>query len=332
MEQKPQTIERAAAPDRAAGQKEIWLAGGCFWGTEEYLRGLNGIVHTSVGYANGRTEQPSYEEVCKLNTGHAETVHVVYNAMVLPLPFLLSLYFQSIDPVSLNQQGNDVGVQYRTGIYYSDKADLPEIEQALRELTAEINQEAVIEVAPIENYYLADSYHQAYLQKNPSGYCHIPRTLMQKAREAKPAPLAHKEDLRRQLNDLQYRVTQENFTEPPFENPYWDFFEPGLYVDVTTGEPLFLSTAKFKCSCGWPAFSRPVRAEALRELPDLSHGMRRVEVRSSKGDAHLGHVFPDGPREQGGLRYCINSAALRFIPQDEMAAAGYGELLPLLQK
>lgn len=138
-------------------------------------------------------------------------------------------------------------------------------------------------------------------------------------------------ELRRRLTEEQYAVTQLGATERPFVNAYDREFRPGIYVDVTTGQPLFVSADKFDSGCGWPAFSRPISPELLTERVDLSHGMRRVEVRSAVGDAHLGHVFPDGPRASGGLRYCINSASLRFIPRDEMEAAGYGAYLPLVR-
>lgn len=140
-----------------------------------------------------------------------------------------------------------------------------------------------------------------------------------------------KNELKELLTPLQYEVTQNNATEPPFANEYNDQFEEGIYVDITTGEPLFLSSDKFESGCGWPAFSRPLKQEVLNELTDNTFGMVRTEVRSKEGDAHLGHVFDDGPKERGGLRYCINSAALRFIPRNQMESEGYGEYLPLIQ-
>lgn len=327
----PQKIERHYEVVQQDGLKEIWLAGGCFWGTEEYLLGIEGVKETSVGYANGQTENPTYEDVCKHDTGHAEAVHVLYNPQILPLNFLLRLYFQSINPLSLNQQGPDIGTQYRTGIYYLDEAERPLIEQALEDLIPEINRKPVVEVAPITNYYLAEEYHQRYLQKNPAGYCHIPEALFAKARQAKAYPRPEQAELKKRLTDLEYRVTQEDFTEPPFKNAYWDFFEAGIYVDIVNDEPLFLSVDKFKCSCGWASFSKPLDFKAIQELPDITHGMNRTEVRSKNADSHLGHVFNDGPKDRGGLRYCINSAAVRFVPLAEMAAQGYAELLPLLE-
>ncbi len=316
--------------------KTIYLAGGCFWGTEKYLEQIEGVVSTEVGYANGQTENPSYEDVCYKNTGHAETVKVEYDANVLSLKDLLMLFYEVIDPTSVNRQGNDVGAQYRTGIYYIDETDLPIIKESLKELKREYPVPLAIEVEPLSNYYPAEEYHQKYLDKNPGGYCHIGEEEFAKAKAVqaakKPYQVKSKEELENTLTPLQYEVTQNSATEPPFQNEYWQNFKEGIYVDITTGEPLFVSTDKFESGCGWPSFSKPISPDLVRELNDNSHGMQRIEVRSKTGDAHLGHVFPDGPRELGGLRYCINSASLKFIPKEEMAAKGYGYLLKLLEK
>ena len=209
---------------------EIYLAGGCFWGLEEYFSRISGVLSTSVGYANGQVETTNYQLLKE--TDHAETVQVIYDEKAVSLREILLYYFRVIDPLSINQQGNDRGRQYRTGIYYQDEAT----------------------------------------------------------------------------------------------------FEEGIYVDITTGEPLFFAKDKFASGCGWPSFSRPISKELIHYYKDLSHGMERIEVRSRSGNAHLGHVFTDGPQELGGLRYCINSASLRFIAKDEMEKAGYGYLLPYLNK
>ena len=155
------------------GAREIWLAGGCFWGLEKYAAGIRGVLETSVGYANGTAASPTYKQVCTGTTGCSETVHVVYNPKELSLARLLSLYMQAIDPTSLNRQGADVGTQYRTGIYYQDEADLPVIDAAIKQTEAECGVLVVVEVKSLESYYLAEVYHQEYLKKNPGGYCHI---------------------------------------------------------------------------------------------------------------------------------------------------------------
>ena len=318
-------------------QAEIYLAGGCFWGTEHFLKQINGVLNTQTGYANGNGKNPSYEQVCSHRTGFAEAVQVVYQPDVLPLSMLLQLYFLSIDPTTLNQQGNDIGTQYRTGVYYSDPADGPLIQAELSKLSKKLHRRLMVEVLPLKNFYAAEEYHQDYLEKNPGGYCHLPKALFELARKAnkpeeKPRAYVRPTDaeLRSRLTPIQYEVTQRAATEQPFNNEYDHEFREGIYVDVTTGEPLFLSTDKFDSGCGWPAFSKPIDNHLLQKTEDHSHGMTRTEVRSTKGNAHLGHVFNDGPKESGGLRYCINSASLRFIPKAYMEKEGYGAYLKLL--
>lgn len=296
-------------------EKEIYLAGGCFWGLEKYIGNIPGVLRTEAGYANGKTENPTYEDVCRRDTGHAETVRVVYNAETTGLLRLLELFYKVIDPTSLNRQGNDVGSQYRTGIYYTDPDDLPVIRQSIDELQKSYPKRIAIETQPLKNYYTAEEYHQKYLDKNPGGYCHINPRFFELAK----------------LSPMQYEVAVKNGTEPPYQNEYWDNFKEGIYVDITTGEPLFSSKDKFE-ACGWPSFSKPIDPKAVTSKRDYSHGMVRDEVRSHAGDIHLGHVFEDGPRETGGLRYCINSASLRFIPKEKMEEDGYGKYLYLLER
>jgi peptide methionine sulfoxide reductase msrA/msrB len=317
-------------------RKEIYLAGGCFWGTEKYLEEVKGILETEVGYANGNTKNPSYEEVCHRNTGHAEAVKVVYENTVIGLPFLLELYYDVINPVSVNRQGNDVGSQYRTGIYFTDDEDEGIIRESIGKLQLKYKEKIAIEVKPLDNYYRAEEYHQKYLDKNPHGYCHIGSDKFEKAKNAVDTGWKYvkksAEELKKSLTNLQFEVTQNSATEQPFHNEYFDEFREGIYVDITTGEPLFLSDDKFESGCGWPAFSRPIDAALITDAVDTSFGRVRTEVRSRTGDAHLGHVFEDGPMDRGGLRYCINSASLRFIPKEKMEKEGYGEYLLLFRQ
>lgn len=310
---------------------EIYLAGGCFWGLEEFFSRISGVLQTSVGYANGQVETTNYQLIKE--TDHAETVQVIYDEKAVSLREILLYYFRVIDPLSVNQQGNDRGRQYRTGIYYLEEADLPTINTVVREQELLIGRKIAVEVEKLRHYILAEDYHQDYLKKNPGGYCHIDvrdaeKPLIDAANYEKPSQAV----LRENLSEESYRVTQEAATEAPFTNAYDQTFEEGIYVDITTGEPLFFAKDKFASGCGWPSFSRPISKELIHYYQDLSHGMERIEVRSRSGNAHLGHVFTDGPQELGGLRYCINSASLRFIAKDEMEEAGYGYLLPYLNK
>ncbi len=320
-------------------KQEIYLAGGCFWGTEKYFQSIPGVIATEVGYANGNTENPSYEDVCKNNTGHAEVVKVIYDDSQVSLPFILEMYAKVIDPTSLNKQGADVGTQYRTGIYFTHEGDAVPVRDFLTELAKQYDKPIVVEQGLLENYFAAELYHQKYLDKNPTGYCHIAPTHFKQAELARDPSRAERvyskksaEELKNELTDIQYKVTQENGTEPAFNNAYDKHFEEGIYVDITSGQPLFASCDKYDSGCGWPAFTRPINEGLLTQLSDSTHGMQRTEVRSKLGDAHLGHVFTDGPAQEGGLRYCINSASLRFIPKAEMEAQGYGKYLPLLKK
>lgn len=304
---------------------EIYLAGGCFWGVEAYFQRLEGIVETEVGYANGHTTNPSYEDVCRKNTGFAETAKIQFDENKISLREVLLRYFRIIDPTVIDRQGPDVGNQYRTGIYYTDEKQLPIIQEEILELAKKYKEKIQIEIKPLENYYPAEEYHQSYLKKNPSGYCHIDLTLAEESLEGEPSfSKKDAQTLESELTELQFMVTQHAHTERPFQNEYHDHFERGIYVDITTGQPLFLSDDKFDSGCGWPSFSKPITKELLQYFDDKSHGMHRTEVKSALGESHLGHVFPDGPEEMGGLRYCINSAALRFIPLEEMQEQGYG--------
>lgn len=306
---------------------EICLAGGCFWGTQAYFARIYGVYETTAGYANGKTENPSYERLSI--TGHAEAVYMRYDVQRVSLAVLLGYFFKVIDPTILNRQGADTGTQYRTGIYYIDDNDLSVINEAVKKEQHKYSRPIVTQVEKLIHFYPAEQYHQQYLEKNPGGYCHVDfSSLNTKANEYdKP----NEDTLRNSLSELQYLVTQKNHTEPAFQNTYWDHYEKGIYVDIVTGEPLFASSDKFQSGCGWPSFTKPIEKDALTEKSDTSYGMNRTEVRSRAGDSHLGHVFNDGPQVSGGLRYCINSASLRFIPLSEMEKEGYGKYIYLVR-
>ena len=309
--------------------KLIYLAGGCFWGLQKYLSLITGVTATEAGYANGTTANPTYEQVCA-GSGHSESVRVEYDDSIIMLTRLLDLYADVIDPTTVNRQGGDMGIQYRTGIYYIDEADRAIIAGWLVLLGESLTEPVAIELGLLENYYPAEEYHQHYLDKNPQGYCHIGHDKFECARNAVPNN-NNDSSLRKQLTPMQYEVAVGGATEPPFQNEYFDHFKPGIYVDIISGKPLFVSTDKFESGCGWPAFSKPIDGTMLKELTDTSYGRHRTEVRANESDAHLGHVFDDGPTELGGLRYCINSASLRFVPKSDMEREGYGEYLPLVK-
>jgi peptide methionine sulfoxide reductase msrA/msrB len=254
-----------------------------------------------------------------------------------------------VDPTSLNKQGNDRGVQYRSGVYYTDKEDKAVIDAALKRVQSKYEQKVVVENEPLDNFYLAEMYHQDYLAKNPNGYCHIDLSLAddkpEGAARTKLAPVEtiaetldpkryakfDKDALKNTLTKAQYNITQEAGTERAFSHEYDDLFAPGIYVDVVSGEPLFLSTDKYQSGCGWPSFTKPIDMQVITQHQDTAFNMVRTEVRSRVADSHLGHVFSDGPKDRGGLRYCINGGALQFIPVDVMPQSGYAPLVKLVK-
>jgi len=313
----------------------IYLAGGCFWGLEQLMQSIPGVIDVQSGYANGTGEEDAnYSAVCAGETGFRETVRVEFDPEQVSLDALLLAYFYVIDPTVQNRQGNDIGTQYQTGVYYTNENAKQTVEQ-IAELERSRSDKFYVEIGPLMNYYPAEEYHQNYLEKNPYGYCHIPWEEMELFSSLRIDPGDYQkpavELIRDKLTDQQYYVTQESGTEYAFQNEFWDHFAKGIYVDIVTGEPLFSSTDKYESSCGWPAFTKPIEAPSIVEIEDNSHGMQRTEVRSRAGNSHLGHVFENDPESPNGVRYCINSASLRFIPYDEMKAEGYGYLLDLFE-
>lgn len=324
-------------------QKEtIYLAGGCFWGTEKYMEAVEGVLSTKVGYILGKEEymvqkkkeDVTYEEVCR-GIGYAEAVEVIFDTEKTNLTNILEEFYYTIDPTTLGRQGMDIGAQYRTGIYTTTEAQVEIAKKSLENLQTKYDKPIRTELLPLFHFVEAETYHQKYLTKNPQGYCHINFAKIAKEKQrivdAESYQVMSKQEMQQNLTELQYLVTQRNATEPPFRNEYWNKSTAGLYVDITSGEPMFSSKDKFLSACGWPAFSKPIDPNVVKEYDDVSHNMIRTEVRSRVGNAHLGHVFDDGPLETGGLRYCINSASLRFIPKEDMEAQGYGKYLPYVE-
>lgn len=310
-------------------EKTIYLAGGCFWGTEAYFKKINGIIATDVGYANGNTVNPTYKDVTN-GSGHSETVKIVYDENVISLYEILLHFMRIIDPTSLNRQGNDIGVQYRTGIYFTeDDTDSYQTASKFIELKQkEYKDKIQVEVLPLKEFYLAEDYHQDYLDKVPGGYCHVNLALADEPLFDTSKKEVTEEKLA-SLDDLSFNVTQKKATESPFSHPYDKEDRDGIYVDIVTGTVLFSSKDKFDSGCGWPSFSKTINDSLIDLEEDHSFGMSRIEVMSKDGN-HLGHVFSDGPKEKGGLRYCINGASLKFIPKEDMEAEGYGDYLSLL--
>ena len=302
--------------------QEIYLAGGCFWGVEGYFSRLQGVVYTQVGYANGSTATTTYSQLPR--SGHAEVLYIKYDANKLSLTEIVDHFFRIIDPTSLNQQGNDIGVQYRSGIYTKNESLLPSIKSLINNKQGMYNQKIVVEAELLSNYTPAEEYHQKYLDKNPGGYCHINLELAKEPLYGFfPKPSA--EILQQTLTKDQYQITQNAATEPPYSSEFYNHSEDGVYVDIVSGEPLFSSRDKYDSGCGWPSFTRPIVSYSTSYKTDYSLGMNRIEVTSSVAKSHLGHVFEDGPTKDGGLRYCINGAALKFIPYSDMDAAGLSE-------
>lgn len=320
-------------------QKTIYLAGGCFWGVSEYYSRIKGVVSTVTGYAQSNLDNPSYEQVKTGTTDAAETVEVVFDDNVVSLKTLLRQFFKIIDPVSLNRQGLDKGTQYRTGIFYLDEQDRNTIDEIISEEQLKYEDKIVTQNLKLKNFYKAEEYHQDYLKKNPGGYCHTDfsslKDLDDEAREfIDPAKyrLKSRAELLEQLSTESYEITQHAATEAPFSGEYNNNFAKGLYVDIITGSPLFTSEDKFHSDCGWPAFAKPVNETVLSRHEDHSLNRERIEVKSKTSHGHLGHVFNDGPKELGGLRYCINSKALRFIPYADLDDEGYGEFKKLFRE
>lgn len=341
QEQEKTILENDTVPEEY--QKTAVFAAGCFWcvesGFEHYEE--DGIIDAISGYAGGSAEEAEYQKVASGKTQHREVVQVLYDSRRIAYDDLLEIFWRQFDPTDDGGSFVDRGPQYTSGIFYQTETERILAEQSKQELadSGKFTDAIVTPIIELQAFYPAEEYHQDYYQKDPEGYYRyrngsgrdqfIEQVWGEEKYYSVPKRYFSEEELRIILTPEQYHITQEDGTETPFQNEYWDNTKPGIYVDIITGEALFSSVHKYKSGTGWPSFTEPISETALQTQLDYKLVYPRTEVRSRLGDNHIGHVFEDGPEEAGGLRYCMNSAALEFIPVESMEEEGYGEYISM---
>ena len=326
------------------------FAGGCFWCVESGFEKVPGVKFAISGYSGGTEKNPSYYEVGSGLTGHTESVQVYYDNKVISYEGLVEAFWHMMDPTDNTGQFKDRGSQYRPAIFYRTQTEKQIAETSRKNLAANgpFKKPIKVEITKFTSFWPAETYHQDYYKKNPIRYKLYTQgsgradfvanawgdKLVIDYDKYRPVPARYKkpadDEIVKRLTPLQYDVTQNEATEAPFDNAFWNEKRKGIYVDIVSGEPLFSSQDKFKSGTGWPSFTRPIRNASIVKKLDKALFVTRVEVRSQIANSHLGHVFNDGPAPTG-KRYCINSASMRFIPANELAKNGYGEYSDLFQ-